>query len=142
MSDRTIEVTGIRELRKALKDVEADLPRELRDGLFEIATLVADAARVKVPSVSGDAAGSIKARKQSAAASLAVGGTKAPYFPWLDFGGAVGRNRSVKRPFLKEGRYVYPTLKEKRNVITEKVDALIKTLAVKAGFETSGDVAK
>lgn len=144
MSEMKVEVKGIRDLRKGLKQIEDDLPKELRDGLAEVSEFVVGIAREKVPRRSGDAADSMKVRKQSAAAAIAVGGSAAPYYPWLDFGGSVGRGRagkgtgSVKRPFLKEGRYIYPTLKEKRSVINEKVDKLIGELAVKAGFETSG----
>lgn len=139
MSELKVEVKGIRDLRRSLKQVETELPKELRDGLAAVSELVLDAARPKVPSVSGGAVGSMRVRRQSAAAAIAVGGEKAPYFPWLDFGGRVGRNKSVVRPFFKEGRYIYPTLKEKRSVINEKVDKLIAELAVKAGFETDGD---
>jgi hypothetical protein len=158
-NDAKVEVRGIRDLRKALKDVGDDAPKELRDGLAEAAEIVASAARLKVPHRSGDAAGSIKVRKQSAAAALAMGGNKAPYYGWLDFGGTVGKGRvaggakkraggatgghagSVKRPWMPEGRYIYPTLREKRKEVDDKVDQVLKTLAEKAGFETHGDAA-
>ncbi len=40
---------------------------------------------------------------------IRAGGRKAPYFPWLDFGGdRRGRGGGIaSRPFLKEGRYLY-----------------------------------
>lgn len=154
--ERSIEVHGLADLQKALRRIERTLPKELGAGLAEAAKIVADAARPKVPRRSGDAQASIKVRKTQRAASLAVGGAKAPYYPWLDFGGTVGRGRvsagnkqraggkfggtagSVRRPVIPGGRYIYPTLKEKDTQIKAKVDEVIADLARRAGFETEG----
>lgn len=135
---KRIEVVGVRDLQKALRQIDRDLPRELAAGLAEAAEIVAVHARRKVPVRSGAARGSIKPRKEQRGASLAVGGNKAPYFPWLDWGGRVGRGRSQVRPFIPEGRYVYPSLREKRPAVEEKVDEVLARLATRAGFETTG----
>lgn len=133
-----IRVSGIRELRDALRQLDRELAKELAAGLAEAAEIVAAAARPKVPSRSGRAAGSIKARKKQTGAAIAVGGAKAPYFPWLDFGGRTGRNKSVRRPFIKEGRYLYPALSDKNAEVKAKVDEVLERMALKAGFETHG----
>jgi phage gpG-like protein len=138
----TIQVHGLRDLRRALRDIEKTLPRELAAGLAEAADIVTKGARPKVPVRTGRAAASIKVRKSQRAAIIAVGGTKAPYFPWLDFGGKVGRGKSVARPFISGGRYIYPTLKDKDREVKDKIDEVLKRLAVKAGFETHGDAAR
>lgn len=159
-NDAKVEVRGIKDLQKSLREIDRDLPKELAAGLAEAAEIVAAAARPKVPHRHGHARGSIKARKQQRGAAIAVGGTKAPYFPWLDFGGTVGKGRkqagvskkraggayggtagSVKRPWMPEGRYIYPTLREKRDEVNAKVDEVLARLAVRAGFETTGDAA-
>lgn len=140
MDDGKIVVVGIPDLQKALKQIDRDLPKELAAGLAEASQIVLDAAKPKVPrGKTGRAQDSMKVRKQQRGAALAVGGSKAPYFPWLDFGGKVGRNKSVKRPFIPEGRYIYPTLKEKRPQVAAKVDEVLERLATAAGFETEGD---
>ena len=154
-----VRVVGVVELRKALRDIDKDLAKELAAGLAEAADIVADEARAHVPRRSGRAADSIKVRKQSAGASLAVGGTKAPYYPWLDFGGTVGRGRvpggakklaggatgghagSVKRPFIQGGRYIYPALRHKEAQVKAKVDEVMARMATKAGFDTDGNSA-
>lgn len=138
MDDGKIKVVGIPQLQKALRDIDKDLPKELAEGLAEAAEIVRGAAAVKVPRRSGAAAESIKVKKQQRSASLAVGGNAAPYFPWLDFGGKVGRNKSVTRYFLKGGRYVYPALKEKDKQVRAKVDEVLERMAKKAGFEQEG----
>lgn len=139
MDSGKINVKGIPELQKALRQIDKDLPKELAAGLAEAADIVATAARPKVPVKTGAAAASIKVKKSQRSASLAVGGTKAPYFPWLDFGGKVGRNKSVRRYFLKGGRFVYPALKDKDKQVRAKVDEVLERMALKAGFEQEGE---
>lgn len=138
-----IQVVGLKELQKALRDIERDLPKELAAGLAEVSEMVLVKARALVPrGKTGNAQESMKVRKQQRGASIAVGGTKAPYYPWLDFGGRVGRRRSVKRTFIQGGRYIYPTLKVMRPQVNAKVDEVVRRLSTQAGFDTTGDVAK
>jgi Bacteriophage HK97-gp10, putative tail-component len=139
VDDVGVKVHGIADLQRALRDVDRDLPKELAAGLAEAAEIVASAAAPKVPRRTGAAAASIKVKKQQRAASLAVGGAKAEYTPWLDFGGRVGRGKSVSRPFIREGRYVYPTLREKDKEVRAKVDEVLERLARAAGFDTEGN---
>lgn len=140
MDDR-IEVTGIADLQKALRQIDKDLPKELAAGLAEAAEIVAGAARQKMPSRSGRAVASVKVRKQQRGASLALGGTRAPYAPWLDFGGSVGRHKSIHRPVVRGGRYVYPALREHDAEVRAKVDEVLERMAKLAGFDTEGNAA-
>lgn len=151
VDDAVVRVVGIPDLQKALRQLDKSLPRELAEGLQVAAEIVAAQARPKVPYVSGDAVASIKTRKQQRAAALAVGGSKAPYFPWLDFGGSTGRGHvpkragsgAIKREWLGkpvgDGRYIYPSLREKRHEVVEAVDEVLESMAKRAGFETTGD---
>lgn len=141
MADQTIQVKGIRDLQRALRDIDRDLAKQLGEGLAEVADIVAKTARPLVPVKTGRAASSMKVRKTQRAASLAVGGTKAPYFQWLEWGGRTGRNKSVVRPFIPIGRTIYPTVKEKDAEIKNKLDEVLRRLAIQAGFETTGDAA-
>lgn len=130
----TIRVTGVRELRRQLNQLDKDLAKALKEGLFEIAKEIADKTRPKIPVRTGKAAASLKPRKQSAAAAVAVGGNKAPYYQWIEWGGRVGRNKSVVRPFIPEGRYLYPTLKEERDQVREKFDRIVEDVSRRAGL--------
>ncbi len=102
-----IKVDGLAAFAKNLKKLDSDLPKSLRVALNEAANVVVDYARPRIPQRSGKAARSVRARSTRTAVRVSAGGSRAPYYPWLDFGGKVGRSRSVKRAFLKEGRYLY-----------------------------------
>lgn len=133
----TIEVTGLRELRAALKQADAGLPKLIRVALNASSELVVNYAQRKIPSRSGRARGSLKVRSSQTQARVAAGGTRAPYYPWLDFGGSVGPGKSVHRPFYTEGRYVYPGLRENRDEITQTMATALDELVRSAGFEVT-----
>ena len=148
MADKSaqVEVRGIRELASAFKQVDAALAGELKSRFLAVAQHVVDIARGKVPSRSGRAAASIKARGRASGASIAFGGTAAPYYPWLDFGGSVGRGHkpgvawsgAIKRDWNVPGRYVYPAISEARPDTERAVELAVKEAAEGAGFETRG----
>jgi hypothetical protein len=131
---KTIHVRGLREVRKALRDVDKTLGPELRKGLNEVAEVVLDTARPLVPTRSGNARASLKAGSSETAVQIKAGGSKAPYWGWLDFGGKVGRAKSVKRRFIPEGRFIYPTLRKRRDDVEEAfydvIDRVTKDLRV------------
>ncbi len=109
-----IKIDGLSEFVRNLRKLDADLPKAMRVALNQAAEVVAGAARTGVPRRSGRAQGSIRVASTRTAVRVRAGGSRAPYYPWLDFGGRVGRKRSVKRPFLKEGRYLYDAYFAKR----------------------------
>jgi hypothetical protein len=126
MSSSSIRVVGLNEFRKGLRGMDRGLPKSVRVALNDVADVLIDATRPKIPRRTGAAAASLKAQSTQSAARISVGGTKAPYYPWLDFGGKTGRRKSVVRPFYRSGRYIYPTLAEQREAIQ---DAMLKALA-------------
>ncbi|MEV4846137.1 HK97 gp10 family phage protein [Micromonospora matsumotoense] len=132
---QTIAVSGLKEFSKGLRQLDSDLPKALRLAMNAAATLVIDYAVPKIPRRSGRAAATLKAKSTRTAARIAMGGKRAPYMPWLDFGGKVGPNRSVSRPFLKDGRFVYKGLAERREQITDVMERGIRDVARQAGLE-------
>jgi hypothetical protein len=129
-----VHVRGLKEYKAALRDIDKNLGGELRKGLNEVAQLIIDVARPKVPYLTGAAQASMKAGSTQNAAQIKVGGTAAPHYMWLEFGGRVGRNKSVVRPFIKEGRYVYPTAAQKHDALVDKLEDVIGSLTRRAGF--------
>jgi hypothetical protein len=133
-----IQVGGLAALSRGLKAIDSEAPKELRLRLNAAANILVDAARPKIPSVTGAARRSLKARSTRTSARVAAGGDKARYYPWLDFGGE-GRiaGRPSKREFLKEGRYIYPTLRLKRPEIeaqlSEGISAVISSVGLEEG---------
>lgn len=130
-----VRIQGLAQFRRALRQLDASLPRTLRVAMNEAAALLIRKAQPLVPRVTGKAANSMKVRSSQAAVRVAVGGNKAPYFPWLDFGGRVGRNDSARRPFITEGRYLYPTLRANRSEFDEVLEEALKGAARNAGIE-------
>lgn len=137
MADK-IRVTGLREFQAALRTMNAELPRQLRIALNEASGLVIDYAGPRMPSRTGAARASLKARSSQREARVAMGGRRAPYAGWLDFGGQGRRpGRPPARPFIKEGRYVYAGLRVRRDEITETMTRALTELATGAGLQVS-----
>lgn len=129
-----IKITGLAEFRRELRRMDRALPKTLRLALNQASDLVIDTALPRVPRVTGRAAASLKARSTQTSARVAGGSARAPYYPWLDFGGRVGRKRSVHRAFYKHGRYLYKAYDEKRDEIAEILQRAIVDLATEAGL--------
>lgn len=158
-----VQVRGLREVQSAFRKVDKDIPNKMKGELLSIAQEVRNDIRAKVPTFSGRsqnegkgkwkrsspgaARESVKARASQRGAAIAFGGETAPYFPWLDFGGSTGKGHRPNRPWsgsvvrewqgrpFGDGRYVYPTIAEKHDDISNAVgDAAVK-VAKSAGFE-------
>lgn len=130
-----IKVTGLAEFTRSLRKLDKNLPKGLRLAHNEAAQIVVDWAKPRVPRDSGGAAGTVKARSSRTMTRVSGGSARYPYYPWLDFGGAVGPHRSVRRQFIKEGRYIYPGYTTNRDQVHEALlDALLR-VAREAGVE-------
>jgi hypothetical protein len=65
------------------------------------------------------------------------GGSKAPYYPWLDFGGRVGRRHATVRPFLEHGRYIYNAYFRSRGEFEKALEGALVDVAERAGLEVT-----
>jgi len=130
-----IRIDGLAEFSRNLKKLDSDLPKALRVALNEAADVVVAYARPLVPRRTGRAQASIKARSTRTEVRVQGGSARAPYYPWLDFGGRVGRNRSVQRTFMKEGRYIYKGYFAKRAEFEEVLTRALVDVARQAGIE-------
>lgn len=137
MSDVTIRIEGLASFNRKLRQVDAQLPKALRVAMNKAADLVIDDARTLVPKRSGRAAASIKAASTRTAVRVRAGGAKAPYYPWLDYGGRVGRRKATVRPFHKEGRYLWPTYFKHRDSgrLQRMLERSLINVAYRAGME-------
>lgn len=132
-----VRVQGLREFGKSLKQLDADAPKGLRLAANEAAGLLIDKTRPLIPRKTGKAAGSLKARSTRTMVRVSMGGPRAPHAAWLDFGGRVGRNRSVSRPFIKEGRYLYPTYHANHDEFERVLQTALVKVARGAGMDVS-----
>lgn len=123
-----VEVEGLDELRKTLRRVgDAELPKELRKANKRAAEIVAKAAAAKVPVKTGRTRASVRALGSQRDAKVRAGGAKVPWYGFLDFGGKRPRDR-VGRPRIKQGRYIYPALAEKRDEVADVYEREVRDL--------------
>jgi hypothetical protein len=137
MAIEPIKVTGLKEFTRNLRKIDADLPKVLRLANNDVADLIVSWAKPRVPTKTGAAASTVKAASTRSEVRVKGGSNKAPYYPWLDFGGRVGRKKSVKRSFYSDGRYLYPGLVANRDALTERLAERLLEVCRSAGVEVS-----
>jgi hypothetical protein len=130
-----VKVEGLREFQKALKAMDSDLPKALRLALNDAANVIVDDAKPRVPARSGAARKSVKARSTQKLSRVSGGGNRAPYYPWLDFGGRIPRG--PRRPFLGNGRYIYNAYFRHRDEFADHIRNGIVKVANQAGLEVT-----
>lgn len=137
--EQAIRIDGLAQFSRNLKKVDAELPKALRKALNDAADLVVTDAKARVPKRTGKAAGSIKAASTRTAVRVKAGGVRAPYYQWLDWGGRVGRKKKTVRPFIKEGRYLYPAYFHLRDSgrIQQVLERSLLEVAQQAGVEVT-----
>lgn len=133
--DVKVGIEGLAEFNRGLRKLDKDAPKGLRLALNDAADLLIKRTRPEIPRRTGRAANSLVAKSTRTSARVAVGGRRAPYYPWLDFGGRTGPRRSVVRPFYSEGRYLYPTLRRVRPEIEAKLGQALVAVARDAGLD-------
>lgn len=140
-----VSITGLRDLQAALKNLDGESQKQLRVVLNDVAQAVVGGAARRVPTRTGKARKTLRATSSQREAKVSGGSKSVPYYGWLDFGGKVGRGRtggaggSVKRPFIKSGRYIYPAYDANKASIGKALEQALVDLAQSAGLEsTSG----
>jgi HK97 gp10 family phage protein len=138
VSTAKVTIDGLDEFQEALKRAGTGTAKMRRDALNVVAGVVIDYARPRMPKRSGRAASSLKAKSSDQAARITMGGARAPYAPWLEFGGeGKRRGRPPRREFIREGRYVYRALSVRRTEIDKIMMDGLAELARGAGLEVT-----
>lgn len=136
-----VQVTGLKDVQTAVARVDREAPNVLKNAFKEIAQETVRAAVGDVPHRTGAAARSYRPRATRRGASVAMGGPKAPYAPWLDWGGSTkvdptgGSQGRVYRPFEPKGRYLYPNLVDNLEQIQEDVAVALNRVMAQYGLE-------
>lgn len=130
-----IKIDGLAAFTRNLRRLDADLPKTLRVAMNDAAQVVVDWARPRVPRRSGRAARSLRVASTGRAVRVRAGGARVPYYPWLDFGGRVGRSRSIRRPFRREGRYLWAGYSSNRDEVRRVTERALLDAARSAGVE-------
>lgn len=135
LADDPIKIVGLRDLQAALKATDGQAQKQLRVVLNDAADVIATGAQRLVPrGPSGRARGSLRATSGQREAKVSGGGSRAPYYAWLDFGGAVGRAHAVRRPFLRQGRYIFATYARRRPWVLKQLADGLDRLIERAGL--------
>ena len=152
-----VQIDGLRELRNAMRTAERGSQQAIARHLKAVAGRIADDVRSRVPASAGgkaasnpfapgSARASVRAFASSDGAGVRGGGAQAPYYPWLDFGGSVGRGHregvawsgATTRPWLGRpgrGRYVYEVIHEEGGAILAAVMEALDEAELEAGWE-------
>lgn len=130
-----IQIDGLTSLQGSLRDVGKKAPKEIKAFTTEVADLILVKGRALVPSRTGKARRSWRAVGSAKGATVEYGGQGASYMPWLDFGGKVGRKKSVVRPYLRGGRYLYPTIAKYKPQTQKIADEAMADIARSAGLK-------
>lgn len=134
---RPIAVEGMRDLQRALRELDGESQKEIRVALNAVAETVAQGAARRVPKRTGKARASLRAQSSQRETRIAAGGRKAPYYGWLDFGGRIGRDKATVRPFVRQGRYIWPTIAANRDNLAQAVEKALVDLARSKGLEVT-----
>jgi hypothetical protein len=136
MTALKIKVVGLEEFQRAVRGMDAGAQTMVKKILTEATGVVIDYARPRMPNRTGAARASLKAKQNARTADVSIGGARAPYVPWLDFGGQGRRpGRPPARPWLKHGRYVYAALDAKRTAVEDILTDGLTQLALDAGLD-------
>lgn len=136
-----ISMRGLDEFRAGLRKMDSALPREVQKAANKAAQLVVARTRPRIPTGparNGHVRSSLKVASSQRAVRVAYGGSRYPYAGWLDFGGRVGRKKSVKRQFIKQGRYVWKSYAEISPRVRAALDEALDDVARKSGISITG----
>lgn len=137
-----IRIEGLREFTRSLKQIDGDLPKAVRLAANRAASIVVDDAKPKVPvgpSAGGHVRNTLKAKSTRTAVRVSGGSKRNPYYGWLDFGGKVGKNRSVSRPFLKSGRFLWASWSDRSDDVIKEFESALVEVVESAGLDVEGE---
>jgi len=119
-----VQIDGLRELQKTLKTAPPGIKKLFNQEMKGVAAEITSAIKAQMPEDSGAAKRSVKPSYVGGWLAIRAGGSSAPYYPWLDFGGTLhaqgDRTNTQHRPFFKKGRWIYPTIERRRDAIHAK----------------------
>lgn len=105
-----VDRSGVAYLELQIERLGSGVEQALKNVSKDIADDVVNLARSRVPRVSGRAASTYRTTMGEHGAEVSLGGSRAPYVPWLEFGGVAGRS-GASRPYVPGGRYLYPAIR-------------------------------
>jgi phage gpG-like protein len=134
VATNAIRIKGLAEFNRSLRQLDRNAPKALRLVANEAAQSVVEDAKGSIPTLTGNASASIRAASTRTSARVRGGGSKVPYYGFLDYGGNVGRNHATHREFIKSGRYLYPAFDRQRDEVEKSLNEGLRDVAEKSGL--------
>jgi hypothetical protein len=106
-----VAVIGMRALAKDLAKLTSDrgaLNKALAAAARQAVEPIAAATRSSLPQVSGRLAGTVRVGATRTGASVRMGSSSRRYAGWVEFGGTRRAPFVSSRPYLAQGRYMFP----------------------------------
>jgi len=122
-----IQVTGAKELRRALQHMGNDLS-DLRSINLAAAKEVSDKAQDKAPHRSGTLAKSVRPTATKQSGKVVAGRTRVPYAGVIHFGWP--RHNIAPQPFL------FNALDDRREAVADRYRERVDALVIRVGRET------
>lgn len=128
--------------------------RALNAGLKGAVQPLAQQIAATVPTDTGRAQSTVRVTSSGGTVWLKGGGARAPYFPWLDFGGQLPGHRprrkkammwsgaqhpsasaaGANRTKIRSGRYIYPGAERHAEEVVDRTAIIFDDVARSAGF--------
>ena len=138
MADTRIEVHGLRELRRALKDAEGHSQHELQQANFRAAGIIAREASRRAPKGPHQGGGkprtvvpiaaSIKPQAITGKAYVTFGGQRSPHGPPTEFGGTLKRHTSPARTQVAKRPFVYPAIEAEMDHMLQQYELALRSI--------------
>lgn len=135
MASPEIRVIGLRELRRDLKRLDADWPKELAKANTAAAQIVATEAQRRAPAGPHQGGGSvtpirqsIRASRAQRSASVSFGGARSPHAAPTEFGGTLARHASASRTTVRQRAFLYPAITAKTAEVVQTYTAAVDRL--------------
>lgn len=120
MAAAAVQIVGLRETRLALSAVSSQGSKAMRRGMLEAARQIVPKVKAAYPKRTGELAGSVKASAGGQSQTIRVRPSE-PYAGPVDFGGW-----PPGRPFIGDGRYLYPTVYSEQDKIVELTEKAVQ----------------
>lgn len=123
-----VSVKRLEEEKRKLSDIKRIADDSLKTVKADYANRVVRRAKDLTPTVTGRARNSIRIISGGA---IQGGDSNVPYFGWLDFGGDIFNGRgTIKRPYIKGGRIIYPALREEDPELEKVLGAAVAAAGI------------
>lgn len=140
MTERAVEIHGLKDFRRELKRIGPEWPKELRQANKEGAEVVARKARRNAPQGPHEGGGrvqplvsSIRALANQLRGQVAVGGARSPHGPVTEFGGRIPRRGSTgAMTTVRAQPSLYPAIVSERDEVVEVYGEAIDRLTSRA----------